>query len=153
MLVCRGGHCWIGTGSGKSRFKGIDREEERAVMENHKSSSIQLFIAPVNIECISAGYIKTEPKMLFGDILHSFTSHLKKIKVIHLIAVLHDVALNLARVDPSNEILHVASDQESGIIDDFGSNANMTLFNECSSLVTLVRHSSVQKEINSNLQP
>jgi hypothetical protein len=61
-------------------------------------------------------------------------SHLKKIEVIQLVAVLHDVALDLAGVDPGDEVLHVASNQESGIVNDFSSNADVTLLDESSSL-------------------
>lgn len=68
--------------------------------------------------------------------IYTFNSHSKKIKVIQLVTVLHDVALDLAGVDPGNEVLHVAGNQEGGIVDDFGSNADMTLLDESSSLST-----------------
>lgn len=54
----------------------------------------------------------------------------KKIEIIQFVAILHDVALDLAGVDPSHKVLHIAGDQESGIINDLCSNADMTLFDE-----------------------
>lgn len=61
-------------------------------------------------------------------------SHLQQIEVVQLVAVLHNVALDLAGVDPGDEVLHVASNQESGIVNDFSSNADVALLDEGSSL-------------------
>jgi hypothetical protein len=58
----------------------------------------------------------------------------QQIIVIQLLPVPQDIALNLTRVHPSNEILHVTSNQESRITDNLRTNTDMTLFNESSSL-------------------
>lgn len=54
----------------------------------------------------------------------------QKIKVIQLLTVTQDIALDLTGVDPSHEVLHIARNQEGRIIDDLRTNTNVTLFNE-----------------------
>jgi hypothetical protein len=39
------------------------------------------------------------------------------------------VTLELARVDPGNEILHVASDEEGRVVDEIGTNTDVALLN------------------------
>lgn len=75
--------------------------------------------------------------MLF---LTKTTSH--KVKVIKLLAVTHDILLDLAGVDPSDEILHITSDQESGIVHNLCSDTDMTLLDESRSLNTNSQHNS-----------
>ena len=54
----------------------------------------------------------------------------QQIKIIQLIPVLEDIAFHLAAIDPGDEILHVAGDEEGGVGDDFGSHADVALFDE-----------------------
>lgn len=109
-----------------------------------------MFIAPVNYRMHkrrvyqnrtqNAFFSETEPNGHFPTLRAPLPSsqvvysHLKKIEVIQLVTVLHDVALDLAGVDPGNEVLHVASNQESGIVNDFSSNAYVTLLDESGGL-------------------
>jgi hypothetical protein len=58
----------------------------------------------------------------------------QKIIVIQLLAVPENVALNLTGVDPGHEVFHVAGNQESRIIDNLCSDADVTLFDECGGL-------------------
>jgi hypothetical protein len=46
----------------------------------------------------------------------------------------HDIPLDLAAVDPGDEILHVAGNQEGRVVDDLGADADMASFHECRSL-------------------
>lgn len=61
-------------------------------------------------------------------------SRSQKIKVIQLLTVTQDVALDLTGINPGNEILHVAGNQESRIIDDLRTDTDMALLDESSSL-------------------
>lgn len=61
-------------------------------------------------------------------------SRSQHVEVIHLVLVAHDVALDLAGVDPGHKVLHVASDEVGRVVDDFRSNADVALFDECSRL-------------------
>lgn len=54
----------------------------------------------------------------------------KQIEIIQLIPVLEDIAFDLAAIDPGDEILHVAGDEEGGVGDDFGADADVALFDE-----------------------
>ena len=38
---------------------------------------------------------------------------LQKVEVVHSIAVLHDILLDLGRINPSHEVLHVSKQQKS----------------------------------------
>lgn len=58
----------------------------------------------------------------------------QKIKVIQLLAVPHNIALDLAGVDPGHKVLHIATHQECRVSDNFSPDTNMTLFDESSSL-------------------
>lgn len=62
--------------------------------------------------------------------------HSKQLEVVQFVAVLHDIALNLAADGPGNEILQLASNEEGGIRDRFRTHADMALFNHlCRSLL------------------
>lgn len=61
-------------------------------------------------------------------------SRSQKIKVIQLLTVTQDVALDLTGINPGNEVLHVAGNQESRVIDDLRTNTDMALLNKSSSL-------------------
>lgn len=79
-------------------------------------------------------YQRQKPKMLFCFSFPPHGNRSQKIKVIQLITVAQNVALDLARIDPGNEILHVTRNQESRIIHDLCTNTDMTLLNESSGL-------------------
>lgn len=59
----------------------------------------------------------------------------QKIKVIQLLTIPHDVALDLAGVDPGHEVLHIAAHQKRRVVDNFRPNADVTLLDERSSLL------------------
>ena len=59
----------------------------------------------------------------------------KQIKVIQLIPILQDVPLDLARVDPSNQILHIPRDEKRRICNDFRACSNVALLDELVRLV------------------
>ena len=46
----------------------------------------------------------------------------------HLVVVLHDGPLSCARIDPSDEIFHVSSDQHGGVRYWRWSNSDVSLF-------------------------
>jgi hypothetical protein len=84
-----------------------------------------------------------------------FFNQSQKIKVVQLLTVTQDVALDLTGINPGDEVLHVASNQESRIIDDFRTNTDMSLFNESSSLAKESQHSIayIHPNPSRNLQP
>lgn len=55
--------------------------------------------------------------------------HLKKLEIVQLVAVLHNVLLDLAADRPSNEVLHTPRHQESRITDLFDTHTDMALLN------------------------
>lgn len=59
---------------------------------------------------------------------------LQQIEIIQLVAVLHDIPLDLAAIHPGDIILHVAGDQERRVGDDLGADADMALLDERDSL-------------------
>ena len=59
----------------------------------------------------------------------------QQIEIIQLIPVLEDITFHLAAIDPGDEILHVAGDEEGGVGDDFGADADVALFDEFDGLV------------------
>lgn len=85
---------------------------------------------------------------------------LQKVEVVHSIAVLHDVLLDLRRVNPSHKVLHVSKHQKSAYINfaivssrispgnqkgrvghNLSSNSNMTLLDELVGSADMLRHS------------
>lgn len=79
-------------------------------------------------------------------------SRSQKIKVIQLLTVTQDITLDLAGINPGNEVLHVARNQESRIIDDLRTNTDMALLNESSSLARISQH-SITYTLNSEPSP
>ena len=57
-----------------------------------------------------------------------------ELEVVELVAVLQDVALDLGRIDPGDEVLHVARDQVGGVGDGVGADADVALFDELDGL-------------------
>lgn len=75
-------------------------------------------------------YQNKDPKCFFlSDQMPS-----QKIKVIQLLPVTQDIALNLAGINPGDKVLHVTRNQKSRIIDNLRTNTDMALLNESSSL-------------------
>ena len=85
---------------------------------------------------------------------------LQKVEVVHSIAVLHDVLLDLRRVNPSHKVLHVSKHQKSAYINfaivssrispgnqkgrvghNLSSNSDMTLLDELVGSADMLRHS------------
>lgn len=62
----------------------------------------------------------------------------QQIKIIQLLAIPHDVPLDLARIHPGDKVLHVAGDQEGRVRDDFRANPDVALFDECGCLLNQV---------------
>lgn len=55
---------------------------------------------------------------------------LQQIEIVQLVPVAHNVALDLAGIHPGHEVLHIPSDQECRIRDDFCPDSNVPLFDE-----------------------
>jgi hypothetical protein len=85
---------------------------------------------------------------------------LQKVEVVHSIAVLHDVLLDLGRIHPSHKVLHVPKQQKSAfatlatirsrispgnqkgrVSHNLSSNSNMALLNELVGSADMLRHS------------
>lgn len=77
---------------------------------------------------------------------------IQQIIIIHLVAVLHDSLLNLARVDPRDVILHIASDEEGRVGDDLRPDADVALFDERDGLahISIHPHTHAQGEYRLN---
>ena len=54
----------------------------------------------------------------------------QQIEVVQLIPILQDITLHLTTIDPCDKIFHITGDEKSRVGDDFGSDANMALFDE-----------------------
>lgn len=78
-----------------------------------------------------ANAFETAPQLRVGTAVHTRS---QKIKIIQLLPVPHDVALDLAGVDPGHKVLHIASHQEGRVSDNLSSDTDMALFDKCSSL-------------------
>ena len=57
-------------------------------------------------------------------------SKLHQIEIVQLVAVAHDIALDLAAVHPSHEILHIPGHQKRRVSNHLSTNPHMTLFDE-----------------------
>lgn len=95
-------------------------------------------------------YQNKNPKCFFFFFFQPSRS--QKIKVIQLLTVTQDITLDLAGINPGNEVLHVARNQESRIIDDLRTNTDMALLNESSSLARISQH-SITYMLNSEPSP
>lgn len=130
MWQCQDGHFWIGNGSGRSRFdlrrKNVHMHRYHEYLEHQAQGKGK--------KCINAGYQQTQMLLTATCFTSPIQLQSQKIKIIQLLAIPHDIALDLAGVDPGHKVLHIAAHQKSRVIDNLSPNADMTLFNKCSSL-------------------
>lgn len=59
----------------------------------------------------------------------------QQFEIVQLVAVLHDGALDLAGIDPCDEVLHTAGHEISRIRNDFRADSHVALFDECDGLI------------------
>lgn len=65
---------------------------------------------------------------------------LKQVVIVQLVIVLHDLALDLARVSPRDKVLHVASHEEGWVGDSVRANTHMALLYERARLTQVLTH-------------
>lgn len=96
-------------------------ERQAETVEMHKRRVYQSSKCFLN--CVAGRQLKT-----------SIHAQSQKIKVIQFLPIPHNIALDLAGVDPGHKVLHIASHQESRVSDNLSPDTDMALLNKRSRL-------------------